>query len=169
MSTLWSTLMESYIASYIFIMTGKFWKKNQHGGKQGSGTDHVLVSLWDTILRNLDNTDSLATTLVGIDFSKSFSRCSFQQFLQLYRELNASQWCKDMHAAFLTGRKMQVKIGNVLSDPVPVTGGAVQGSFLGVLDHNAVLENIDGTFAQPCSKQIPNWHDTGGEHTKECG
>ena len=49
---------------------------------------------------------------------------------------------------------MQVKVGNVLSDPIDVTGGAVQGSILGVLDHNAVLENIDSTFTQPANKYV---------------
>lgn len=71
-----------------------------------------------------------------------------------YKELNASQWCIDMHAAFLTNRRMQVKVGNILSDPIMVTGGAVQGSILGVLDHNAVLENIDSDFTQPTSKYV---------------
>ena len=65
MSTLWSKLMESYIASYTMLETSKYWKTNQHGGKRGSSTDHVLVKLWDTILTNLDAPETLATTLVG--------------------------------------------------------------------------------------------------------
>ena len=48
-----------------------------------------------------------------------------------------------MHAAFLTDRSMSVKIGTVLSEPRVVTGGAVQGSVLGVIDHNVVLNNLD--------------------------
>ena len=52
-----------------------------------------------------------------------------------------------MHAAFLTDRQMRVKIGNLLSDPISVPGGAVQGSILGVLDHNAVLESIDNLYS----------------------
>ena len=38
---------------------------------------------------------------------------------------------------------MKVKVGNTLSEEKNITGGAVQGSVLGVLDHNAVLEFID--------------------------
>ena len=48
-----------------------------------------------------------------------------------------------MHAAFLNNRRMRVKIGNILSNEKIITGGAVQGSVLGVLDHNAVLEFVD--------------------------
>ena len=38
---------------------------------------------------------------------------------------------------------MQVKVGNILSALTPITRGAVQGSILGVMDHNAVLESIE--------------------------
>ena len=38
---------------------------------------------------------------------------------------------------------MVVKIGNETSEPYDITGGAVQGSVLGILDHNAVLESLD--------------------------
>ena len=47
-----------------------------------------------------------------------------------------------MHAAFLSNRRMRVKIGNLPSNEHHVHGGAVQESVLGVLDHNAVLEFI---------------------------
>ena len=33
--------------------------------------------------------------------------------------------------------------GNIISEEKSITGGAVQGSVLGVLDHNVVLEFID--------------------------
>ena len=48
-----------------------------------------------------------------------------------------------MHASFLSNGSMSVKIGMVMSKPREVTGGAVQGSVLGVLDHNVVLNNLD--------------------------
>ena len=59
-----------------------------------------------------------------------------------------------MHAAFLLDRSMQVKIGNALSDAFPVTGGAVQGSVLGVMDHNAVMENVDENFLTDSHKYV---------------
>ena len=38
---------------------------------------------------------------------------------------------------------MLVKLGTIQSKPKEVTGGAVQGSVLGVLDHNVVLNDLD--------------------------
>ena len=44
-----------------------------------------------------------------------------------------------MHTAFRLNQKMRVKIGNILSEEMPVTSGTVQGRVLGVLDPNAVF------------------------------
>ena len=144
MSPLWSKLLESIVSEITLQETKKNWKSNQHGGIKGSSTDHILVEAWDRILRALDKSSSnKAVVFTAIYFSKSFSRCSYQQVLQAYVEVGASNWLLKMHAAFLTDRSMSVKIGTVLSNPRIVTGGAVQGSVLGVLDHNVVLNNID--------------------------
>ena len=123
---LWSKLMESLVASFTMEETANNWKGDQYGGKKGSSTDHVLVGLWNKVLTGLDN-NSKAVVVSAIDFSKSFSRCSFQEILKSYQKLGLSNWGIQMHAAFLTNRRMRVKVGNVLSNEQEVTGGAVQG------------------------------------------
>ena len=85
----------------------------------------------------------ITVVILAVDFSKSFSRCAHVQLLQSYAKVGASQWLLNMHAAFLMGRTMSVKAGSQISNPKPVTGGAVQGSVLGVLDHNVVLDDLD--------------------------
>ena len=81
--------------------------------------------------------------MTALDFSKSFSKCTYKEILNSYSRLNASQWLLDMHRAFLQDCTMSVKVGTFTSDPVKITGGAVQGSVLGTLDHNVVLEDLD--------------------------
>ena len=49
----------------------------------------------------------------------------------------------NIHRAFLEERTMVVKIGTSVSKPCQITGSAVQGSVLGVLDHHAVLDGLD--------------------------
>ena len=52
---------------------------------------------------------------------------------------------------------MTVKVGNTLSEPQSVTGGApgvVQGSVLGVLDHNLVMERVDEEFVSDSHKYV---------------
>lgn len=59
-----------------------------------------------------------------------------------------------MCASLLHNRRMRVKIGNILSQEKCVMGGAVQGSVLGVLDHNAVIEFVDDKVSQGVYKYI---------------
>ena len=87
-------------------------------------------------------------------------RCLYHLTLNAYVELGASQWIIDMHAAFLCGRFMQFKVGNILSTKLPVTGGAVQGSVLGVMDHNAVMEIVDEDFLTKSLKYVDNLTST---------
>ena len=144
MSPLWSKLLETIVAEITINETGKNWKENQHGGVKGSSIDHVLVEAWDKILKSLDRSQShKAVVFTALDFSKSFSRCSHQQILRSYAGVGASRWLLLMHAAFLKDRSMSVKLGNIMSKSREVTGGAVQGSVLGVLDHNVCLNDLD--------------------------
>ena len=95
---------------------------------KGFSTDHVLIEAWDRILRALDkSTSNKAVIFTVIDFSKSFSRCSLQEILKAYKDVGASNWLIQMHAAFLGNRSKSVKVGTVMSNARIVTGGAVQG------------------------------------------
>ena len=76
--------IKMYIAKFTIEETLPNWNKDQYGGKKGSSTDHVLISLWN-VLTGLDasrgESKAKAVVLTGVDFSKSFSRCSFQEIL----------------------------------------------------------------------------------------
>ena len=108
MTTFWSKLLESYVANFTLDETKNNCKKNQFGGRKGASTDHVLVKIWDNILTGLDK-GAKSVVLSGVDFSKSFSRCSHLEILQAYVRLGLSDWGLKMHAAFLTDRRMRVK------------------------------------------------------------
>ena len=70
MTPLWSKIMEGFVAQFTLLETKKQWKNNQHGGRAGSGTDHVLVALWNYTLESLEAAqDNKAAVLCGIDFS----------------------------------------------------------------------------------------------------
>ena len=76
MTTLWSKILESLVAGFTLDETSSNWRNDQYGGRKGSSTDHVLVNLRDKILTGLDQ-GFKASVISAIDFSKSFSRCSF--------------------------------------------------------------------------------------------
>ena len=103
MTTLWSKVLESYVATFSLQESKDKWKNSQFGGRKGASTNHVLVKLWDYILTGLDQ-GAKAVVLAGLDFSKSFSRCSHQEFLNAYVRLGLSDWDIHMHAVFLHNR-----------------------------------------------------------------
>ena len=72
---------------------------------------------------------------------------------------------------------MHVKVGNALSATLPVTGGAVQGSVSGVMDHNACMESVEENFLSDSHKYVDDLTTTetiphtavGYEHQEEMG
>lgn len=54
MTTLWSNILETYVATFTINETRNNWKGYQYGGRKGASTDHVLVSIWNDILQGLD-------------------------------------------------------------------------------------------------------------------
>ena len=91
LTTLWSKILESYLAKFTIDETGKNWKNNQYGGRKDSSTDHLLAEICDRILTNLDK-EKKAVVLAGIDFSKSFLRSSYQEIISAYAKLCLSDW-----------------------------------------------------------------------------
>ena len=117
------------------------------------GTDHHLVSLWESILKTLDQPSS-AVSVSGIDFSKSFNRIDHTHCLNSLARLGASNEVLGMHKAFLTGRKMSVRVGQASSVLRDVFGGWVQGSLLGVMQHNVSLDGLDDDLPIESSKYV---------------
>ena len=117
-------------------------RSNQYGGVKGLSTDHLLVEMWQKILENAEDYRA-GTVITSIDYSKAFNRMGFQQCLRALAKNGASTPIIEIIATFLTGRKMSVKVGNVLSDPRDVNGGCPQGSILGVFLFNATIDDLE--------------------------
>ena len=132
-------------------------RTNQYGGTKGSGTEHYLVELWQKVLENLEDPRA-GVLLTSIDYSKAFNRLNFDSCLQALKDKGACQQLIKIVASFLTDRTMRVKIGSALSDPKPIMGGVPQGSRLGVLLFNALIDGFEAhsTDIQPYDLPPPN-------------
>ena len=120
-------------------------KSNQYGGVKGCSTTHMVVGLLQEICENAEDFRS-ATVLTAIDYSKAFNRVSFQHCLEALRRKGASTPVLKLVASFLTNRTMTVRVGNVWSDPLDVSGGCPQGSVLGVRLFNSTTDNLEDDF-----------------------
>ena len=134
MSTLWSKLLETFVADFTMNETRDYWKGTQHGGIKGSSTEHVLIETWDRVLRSLDTSKTNKTVvLTALDFSKSFSKCTYEAILTAYARLNASQWLINIHKAFLEDRTMVVKLEQPRQTLVELQEGLFRDRFWGFL------------------------------------
>ena len=97
----------------------------------GSGTDHYLVSAWNTILEALEHDESAAINLISVDFAKAFNTMDHGACVRAFQAKGATSNSIGMIRSFLTGRKMRVKVGDELSSPRPINGGSPQGTLLG--------------------------------------
>ena len=69
--------------------------------------------------------------LLNYDFSKAFDSIFHTVLLNKLKLLEFPLGFVNLISSYLTNRYQCVKIGSVLSDPLPVTSGAPQGSLLG--------------------------------------
>ena len=113
----------------------------QYGGIKQSSVDHLLVDMFDNILKPLDVGDP--SLVVSIDFEKAFNRLDHNECLAQLRRLGASPASISLVKSFLTNRSMRVKIGNSLSDPRLLKGGSPQGSILGCLLYCVATQQLD--------------------------
>ena len=96
-------------------------KNDQFGGSKGCGATHLLISVWQNILRDLEDC-RVATLLTAIDYSKAFNRMQYQECLRSFAKHGASTEIIQLIVTFLTDRYMSVKVGESWNLPQAVNG-----------------------------------------------
>ena len=119
--------------------------RRQYGGKKKQGVDHMLIDIWDQIHDALEEKET-AIQLMAIDFQKAFNLMDHSKCVESLRRLGADQNTLSLVQA-LYGRKMSVKIDDIYSPPLPVSGGALQGSILACFLFCASIDGLLETEA----------------------
>ena len=112
----------------------------QYGGLKGCSVDHMLIDLYETILRPLERGDP--SIILGIDYEKAFNRLDHHECLRQLRSLGASATSLGLVRTFLTGRSMKVKVGGEIMNAWKLSGGSPQGSILGCFLYCATTQQI---------------------------
>ena len=154
-----SKIMESYVLDWAtYEVTTKY---NQYGGVKGCSGTHMVLKVWQKIMRNLEDRRA-ATVLTSIDYAKAFNRLSFQHCLKAFALKGSSTPVLRLLASFLTGRNMKVRVGSEWSTPRTVTGGCPQGSILGVFLFNVTVDDLEDGSAYATKTEAPGlkWRRT---------
>ena len=115
---------------------------SQYGSTKNCGTEHYLIQTWNHILESIDD-EKTACNLISIDFSKAFNSLDHAKCLDMFQKRGASEESIQMLYAFLECRKMSVRIGTSMSDPLPINGGSPQGTLLGNLIFIVATSELD--------------------------
>ena len=85
--------------------------------------DHLLEA---TGMKNL-------TALTLSDLSKAFDSLNHNKLLVKLSSVGASPHVLNWFKSYLTGRSQSLRINSILSDPLPITHGVLQGAILSPL------------------------------------
>ena len=117
-------------------------RENQFGGVKGSGSEHLLVRMWQDILQALEDPRA-AVLLTSIAFAKAFNHLDFNHCWSTLRDKGASNGALRVVASFLSDRTMMEKVGGLFSQPKKVFGGVPQGSILGFFLFNCSIDSFE--------------------------
>ena len=126
-----SKIFESAIKSALvpFLENKKMLSADQHGFRSKHSTCLNLLECLNDWTDSLDTKDN--TFVAHIDFSRAFDSVSLPKLVHKLQSAGISGNLLSCLKSMLFDRTQQVKIGDSLSLPKPVTSGVAQGSVLG--------------------------------------
>ena len=142
LSKIYERLVLSWCQSYVMP------KENQYGGQKGCSTYHFLADTFDRITEHLEDSRA-ASVLTSIDYSKAFNRIEHLPLLQSFAKKGVPTYLLKILAAFLSERKMTVKLGSSFSKEQAVNAGAPQRSVLGTYVFNVATDDLEDNIARP--------------------
>ncbi len=131
-----SKLFEKFLMKWILDDIGPNLDPAQHGNMKGTGTEHFLVKLVDSIKKHLDDNQS-SPVVIGtmLDWSAAFDRQCPNLAIQKFMNIGVRSSILPVLTSYLSGRSMSVKFNGCMSEVFSMPGGGPQGTLLGVIEY----------------------------------
>ena len=129
----YSKIFEHFLLEMVLEDISHKLSKKQYGGKKGTGTEHLLVTLIDRIRKLQDDPEKYAVVLNSYDWKGAFDRLDPTEVTLKLIKLGVRSSVISVIIDFLRDRKMQVKMNGHTSTILDLVGGGPQGSIIGQL------------------------------------
>jgi hypothetical protein len=126
-----SKILESFIGSWILQIIAPYIDCKQYGGVRGRSTTHELVDILHHWHQALDNSSSVR--VVFLDYAKAFDHVDHCIVITKLQALGVPTVLTRWISSFLFDRHQRVKISDIFSDWITLSGGMPQGAWLGPL------------------------------------
>ena len=128
-----SKLIETaiYTQLYEHISVNDILPVRQSAYRQHHSTESALTSLHSDIITNIDG--NLHTLLISLDLSAAFDSVDHNLLLNELSSIGVTGAALETIQSYLTDRRVQVAVGDSVSDILPLKFGVPQGSVLGPL------------------------------------
>ena len=132
----YSLIFESVMKEWILTDISPKLDKAQFGNQLGTGTEHLLVKFVDKLYKLLDENKNHSAVIASlIDWSAAFDRQDATLAIQKFIDIGIRKELIPVLASYLSNRKMQVKMKNILSNTYDLPGGGPQGTLIGGLEY----------------------------------
>ena len=134
-------ILESFVVSWLWDIVKDKLKKNQFGGIKNSSTSHALTKIlhdWHTTIHNHH-----AVCVLFLDYKKAFDLVDHSILIQKIKKLDVPDVLVNWLGAFLSDRKIRVKLSGEVSDWLSINGSVPQGSKLGPLLYIIMIDDLE--------------------------
>ena len=120
-----------------YLENQSLFSTDQHGFMRGHSTTTALLTVTEDILKGMDNSE--ISLLALIDLSRCFDVIDHET---LINKLELLQIAPGWFRSYLKGHTQKVRVGDSLSEPLPIEIGTFQGTILGSLLFNLLTNDI---------------------------
>ena len=125
---------------YSFFITNKILCEQQYGFRAGHSTELAATKLIDHTYEQMDQQKTPGH--IYIDLSKAFDTLNFDILLSKLRYYGLSEIPLKLITNYLTNRNQYLKFEICISNLIPISTSAPQGSILGPLLLSIYINNL---------------------------